>query len=93
MEKAVAYYRVSTKRQGKSRLGLEVQQDAVNLYTRFTGTEIVRECFEVESGKNCRRPELKKALRFFRVPVLNQKAGAHDTQAIRGHGDRHRCQH
>jgi DNA invertase Pin-like site-specific DNA recombinase len=64
MEKAVVYYRVSTPRQGKSRLGLEVQQQAVNLYTGFTRTKIVKEYCEIESGKRRNRPELKKALRF-----------------------------
>lgn len=66
MLKGVPYYRVSTKKQGKSRLGLEAQKDAVNTYTQLYDTEIVREYFEVESGRKKSRPELKKALRYCR---------------------------
>ena len=66
MTKAVAYYRVSTKRQGRSRLGMEAQEDAVALYCKFTGTEVVKKYFEVESGKKTNRPILKKAVRYCR---------------------------
>lgn len=61
MEKAATYYRVSTKKQGKSRLGLEAQKNAVNALSDF---EILKEFFEIESGKKKQRPILKKALRF-----------------------------
>jgi len=64
MEKAVAYFRVSTKKQGKSRLGLSVQKDAVQAYTNNNGIEIIREFFEIESGRKKQRPVLKSALRF-----------------------------
>ena len=58
----VAYYRVSTERQGTSGLGLEAQQKAVRDYLNGGAWELVAEHVEVESGKNADRPELAKAL-------------------------------
>jgi len=58
--KFVAYFRVSTKRQGESGLGLDAQRDAVVRYAR--DCPIVAEYTEVESGKRCNRPELAKAI-------------------------------
>jgi DNA invertase Pin-like site-specific DNA recombinase len=56
----VAYYRVSTDRQGQSGLGLEAQRSAV---AGFVGTrELVAEFTEVESGKRADRPQLAAAL-------------------------------
>src|SRR2546422_7041456 len=60
--KIIAYYRVSTKQQGASGLGLEGQHAAVEAYARQTGARIVAEHVEVESGKRADRPELAKAL-------------------------------
>ena len=54
--KRIAYYRVSTQRQGLSGLGLEAQRHAL------AGYDIVAEYTEVESGKKSSRPELAKAL-------------------------------
>jgi DNA invertase Pin-like site-specific DNA recombinase len=62
MKKIIAYYRVSTKRQGQSGLGLEGQQAAVKAYASQNGAEIVKAYTEVESGKRSDRPELAKAL-------------------------------
>lgn len=59
----VAYYRVSTDRQGKSKLGLEAQQEAVRKHLSF-GQMLVREYTEVESGKKSNRPQLLDALDF-----------------------------
>ena len=56
----VSYLRVSTARQGESKLGLEAQRHAVK--TTFGG--VIREFLEVESGKNDKRPELMRALRI-----------------------------
>lgn len=53
----IAYYRVSTQRQGLSGLGLEAQQTAVMAFC-----EPVEGFTEVESGKNNSRPQLAKAL-------------------------------
>ena len=58
----VAYYRVSTDRQGRSGLGLEAQQKAVRDYLDGGAWEIVAEFVEVESGKRSDRPELARAL-------------------------------
>ena len=55
----VAYYRVSTRGQGESGLGLAAQQTAV---ARFVKGRIVAEFTEVESGKNNQRVELAAAI-------------------------------
>lgn len=59
----IAYYRVSTKGQGASGLGLEAQKAAVEAYARSVGGEIIAEYEEVESGKLADRPILAKALK------------------------------
>ena len=60
MQGFVAYYRVSTDRQGQSGLGLEAQRAAV---AGFVGArELVAEFTEVESGKRNDRPQLAAAL-------------------------------
>jgi DNA invertase Pin-like site-specific DNA recombinase len=58
----VAYYRVSTDRQGRSGLGLEAQQKAVRDYLNGGAWEIAGEFVEIESGKRADRPELAEAL-------------------------------
>ena len=62
MPNVIAYYRVSTKRQGASGLGMEGQLAAVEQYAASTGGKIVATYREVESGKRSDRPELAKAL-------------------------------
>ncbi len=60
MTRFVAYYRVSTDRQGQSGLGLEAQRTAV---TQHIGTaELVAEFTEVESGRKNDREQLALAL-------------------------------
>ena len=56
----VAYYRVSTDRQGKRGLGMGAQRKAVLDY--LNGKALMGEYVEVESGKRASRPELTKAL-------------------------------
>src|SRR3954451_3072916 len=63
----VAYYRVSTERQGKSRLGLEAQQQAVRQYLNGGSWSLVAEVVEVESGKRADRPKLAEALRVCKL--------------------------
>jgi DNA invertase Pin-like site-specific DNA recombinase len=65
--KHVAYYRVSTARQGRSGLGLEAQKRAVAEYLDGGDWKIVGEFTEVESGKRADRPELAKALAMSRL--------------------------
>lgn len=64
--KIVAYYRVSTAKQGRSGLGLEAQKAAVAQHAAASG-RIVAEFVEVESGKNDARPELARALAACRL--------------------------
>jgi DNA invertase Pin-like site-specific DNA recombinase len=60
--KVVAYYRVSTDRQGKSGLGLDAQRKAVVDYLDGGKWELVGEFTEIESGKRADRPQLEKAI-------------------------------
>jgi len=60
MTKFVAYYRVSTDKQGKSGLGLEAQRAAV--LAHLNGAHPVAEFTEVESGGRKDRPQLLAAL-------------------------------
>jgi DNA invertase Pin-like site-specific DNA recombinase len=60
--KWVAYYRVSTAKQGASGLGLEAQREAVAGYLNGGDWQLAAEFTEVESGRKNDRPELAKAL-------------------------------
>jgi DNA invertase Pin-like site-specific DNA recombinase len=60
--KFVAYFRVSTDKQGKSGLGLEAQRKAVLDYLNGGRWELVQEFVEIESGKHNERPQLTAAL-------------------------------
>jgi DNA invertase Pin-like site-specific DNA recombinase len=57
----IAYYRVSTARQGQSGLGLEAQQTAVRSFVAADAV-ILEEFVEVESGRRNDRPRLIEAL-------------------------------
>ena len=50
-KKYVAYYRVSTKRQGRSRLGLEAQKETIKNCTQ--DGRLVAEFVEMESERCC----------------------------------------
>ena len=60
--KFIAYYRVSTDKQGKSGLGLDAQRRAVLDYLDGGKWDLVYEFTEVETGKRADRPELAKAI-------------------------------
>jgi DNA invertase Pin-like site-specific DNA recombinase len=66
MARAIAYYRVSTTRQGKSGLGIEAQRAAVQRFADTEGFDLLGEHVEIETGKGAdaleRRPELAAAL-------------------------------
>ncbi|GHH20954.1 resolvase [Sphingomonas glacialis] len=66
--KHVAYYRVSTAKQGRSGLGLDAQRAAVTAYLNGGSWELTGEVTEVESGKrDDNRPQLLEALRLCRA--------------------------
>jgi DNA invertase Pin-like site-specific DNA recombinase len=58
----VAYYRVSTQRQGRSGLGLEAQQEKIRQLAAERGATVVAEFEEIESGRKSTRPKLALAL-------------------------------
>lgn len=60
--KYIAYYRVSTVKQGQSGLGLDAQQAAVMSYLNGGNWVLTKEFTEVESGKRNDRPQLAAAL-------------------------------
>ena len=64
--KFVAYYRVSTDKQGRSGLGLEAQIATIENHGQRSGGEIIATFQEVESGKRNDRPKLLKALALCR---------------------------
>jgi DNA invertase Pin-like site-specific DNA recombinase len=61
-QKLMAYYRVSTAKQGASGLGLEGQEAAVREYARAASGTLLRAYVEIETGKRADRPELARAL-------------------------------
>lgn len=80
MDAAIAYYRVSTRRQGRSGLGIEAQRTAVERFAEAEGIAILAEHVETETGKGAdalvRRPKLRAALdgaRSAKCPVLVAK--------------------
>jgi DNA invertase Pin-like site-specific DNA recombinase len=80
MQQAVAYYRVSTARQGRSGLGIEAQRGAVTRFAAAEAFELTAEFVEIETGKGAdaldRRPQLATALaagRSRKCPVIVAK--------------------
>ncbi len=63
----IAYFRVSTDRQGRSGLGLEAQRQSVTDYLNGGSWKLLGEHTEVESGKNNDRPALARALATCRM--------------------------
>ncbi len=62
MEQYIGYYRVSTKGQGKSGLGLDAQRTAVVNYLKSRQAREIDSYTEVESGKKADRPVLRQAI-------------------------------
>jgi DNA invertase Pin-like site-specific DNA recombinase len=65
--KWISYLRVSTKRQGKSGLGVEAQRHAVDEFLNGGNWLLVKEFVEVESGKKSDRPMLTEAFKACRA--------------------------
>jgi DNA invertase Pin-like site-specific DNA recombinase len=63
----ITYKRVSTQKQGKSGLGLEAQQDAIQAFASERSAKIIAQYTEVESGKTNERPKLLAALHHAKV--------------------------
>lgn len=65
-DKFVAYYRVSTQKQGASGLGLEAQREAVSRFLNGGASGLLGEFIETETGKGAnaldKRPQLRAAL-------------------------------
>ena len=61
-EKYVAYYRVSTQKQGVSGLGLEAQREMIQRY--ISNGEIVREFTDIETGKTTNKRQVLEAIVF-----------------------------
>ena len=68
----IPYYRVSTKKQARSGLGLEAQQEAVSEFKHRTGGTVLIEYTEVETGKRADRPELTSSRRYGRRSRINK---------------------
>jgi Resolvase, N terminal domain len=65
--RSIAYYRVSTRAQGRSGLGLEAQQAAVGRFLQSASGDLFAEFTEVESGTKAARPQFNEALRLCRI--------------------------
>jgi DNA invertase Pin-like site-specific DNA recombinase len=61
--KYIAYYRVSTQKQGIDGYGIGAQREAVSRYLNSVGGEVAHSYEEIESGGNCNRPQLLAALK------------------------------
>lgn len=65
MKQFIKYYRVSTRSQADSGLGLSAQQRDIDLYLSTyaeTPWEVIAEFTDVQSGKDDNRPELQRAM-------------------------------
>jgi DNA invertase Pin-like site-specific DNA recombinase len=62
LRRFIAYFRVSTDRQGRSGLGLDAQREAVLRHVGSNRGELIGEFCEIESGKRNDRPQLSAAI-------------------------------
>lgn len=63
LQSYVAYFRVSTQKQGRSGLGLEAQRSTVDSYLKGRGVMIAN-FTDIESGKKADRPQLQAAIAY-----------------------------
>src|SRR3954449_6123392 len=65
MDRAVVYYRVSTRQQQRSGLGIEAQRATIARFAEAESIEIIAEYVEAETGKGAgaapRAPSLRRA--------------------------------
>ena len=71
MTKFVAYYRVSTERQGKSGLGLAAQKRKIDEFLTSNG-DLVGEFCDIQSGRDDNRTELQRALALAKREIEKQ---------------------
>ena len=66
VQKFIKYFRVSTKKQGRSGLGLEAQEEYISAYLERLDSdyEIVDSFTDIESGKNSERQGLTEAIQL-----------------------------
>jgi DNA invertase Pin-like site-specific DNA recombinase len=74
--KFIAYYRVSTDRQGRSGLGLEAQRQAVCDFLAGRG-EWIESFTEIESGRKNDRPQLADAIDKYLSIIILIPSDAH----------------
>jgi len=102
MELAVAYYRVSTRQQHRSGLGIEAQRATVTRFAETENLRIIAEYVEAETGKGAdaldRRPQLAAALAAARnakgcVLVSKLDRLSRDVPVLTHNGRRHDRRH
>jgi Resolvase, N terminal domain len=65
----VAYFRVSTREQGRSGLGIDAQRAAVARFAEAEGFEVVSEFTDVETGKGADALDRPRSSRPWSRPV------------------------
>jgi DNA invertase Pin-like site-specific DNA recombinase len=89
VQQGIAYYRVSTQRQGESGFGLEAQRATVERFAVAEGFTLANSFVEVESGADDDRPQLMAALaeaRRLKCPLMIAKLDrlSRDTHFVTG---------
>lgn len=84
-KKAVSHLRVSTRRQGKSGLGLAAQRRLIAQHFKANNIQLVKEFVEIGSGRPRMRPKLKRTIEYCRKNNLPLYA-AHQSRIARNLG-------